>query len=85
MKQFQEFVRDTAILGSRRVQVANQECDKIIASEHQDAPIVALWKDNMNEAWENLLELMHTWSLLLEANLKLQKFFYDCRETYDGI
>lgn len=36
---------------------ANDDCDELIAEGHTDAPTIALWKDSLNEAWENLLEV----------------------------
>lgn len=57
----------------------------MIAAGHSDAPTIALWKDSLNEAWENLLELMDTRLQLLEASRKLHKFFHDCRDCLSRI
>lgn len=35
---------------------------------------------SLNEAWENLVELIDTRSQILEASRQMHKFFYDCRD-----
>lgn len=52
----------------------------MIDAGHTDASTIALWKDSLNEAWENLLELIDTRSQILEASRQMHKFFYDCRD-----
>lgn len=39
----------------------------------------------MNEAWENLLELIDTRSQMLEASRYIHKFFHDCRDCLSRI
>lgn len=39
----------------------------------------------MNEAWENLLELIDTRSQMLEASRQMHKFFHDCRDCLSRI
>lgn len=84
-ERFHQFARETEAIGTERVARANEDCDQLIAAHHQDAPTIALWKDNLNEAWENLLELIDTRTQMLEASLKLHKFFHDCRDTLSRI
>ncbi|KAK0414269.1 hypothetical protein QR680_007238 [Steinernema hermaphroditum] len=84
-ERFQRFARDTENIGSERVARANDDCDKLIAEGHTDAPTIALWKDSLNEAWENLLELIETRTLMLQASLQLHKFFHDCRDCLSRI
>uniref|UniRef100_A0A1I7XLS8 PH domain-containing protein n=1 Tax=Heterorhabditis bacteriophora TaxID=37862 RepID=A0A1I7XLS8_HETBA len=79
-ERFQQFARDTENIGSERVARANDGCDGLIAAGHTDAPTIALWKDSLNEAWENLLELIDTRAQMLEASRLLHKFFHDCRD-----
>ncbi|KRY58051.1 Spectrin beta chain [Trichinella britovi] len=81
----QQFAKDTETIGTERVSNANEECDQLMAVHHPDAPTVALWKDNLNEAWENLLELMQTRAQMLDASCQLHKFFHDCRDTLSRI
>ncbi|TKR87947.1 hypothetical protein L596_012272 [Steinernema carpocapsae] len=84
-ERFQRFARDTENIGSDRVARANDDCDKLISEGHTDAPTIALWKDSLNEAWENLLELIETRTLMLQASLQLHKFFHDCRDCLSRI
>ncbi|ETN76081.1 spectrin repeat-containing domain protein [Necator americanus] len=58
---------------------------KLIATGHTDAPTIALWKDSLNEAWENLLELIDTRAQMLESSRLLHKFFHDCRDCLSRI
>lgn len=57
----------------------------MIAIGHSDAPTIALWKDSLNEAWENLLELIDTRMQMLETSRMLHKFFHDCRDCLSRI
>ncbi|EGT59246.1 hypothetical protein CAEBREN_20251 [Caenorhabditis brenneri] len=84
-ERFQQFARDTENIGSERVANANDGCDSLIANGHTDAPTIALWKDSLNEAWENLLELMDTRAQILEASRLLHKFYHDCRDCLSRI
>ncbi|MCP9264820.1 Spectrin beta chain [Dirofilaria immitis] len=85
IERFLQFARDTENIGSDRVANANDACDQLIAIGHSDAPTVALWKDSLNEAWENLLELIDTRMQMLEASRMLHKFFHDCRDCLSRI
>ncbi|KAG7274644.1 hypothetical protein CRUP_009687 [Coryphaenoides rupestris] len=49
--------------------------------EHVTAAAIAEWKDGVNEAWADLLELMETQAQMLAASHQLHKFFSDCREV----
>ncbi|KAK6756847.1 hypothetical protein RB195_014959 [Necator americanus] len=84
-ERFQQFARDTESIGSERVARANDGCDALIATGHTDAPTIALWKDSLNEAWENLLELIDTRAQMLESSRLLHKFFHDCRDCLSRI
>ncbi|VIO98225.1 beta-G spectrin, identical [Brugia malayi] len=85
IERFLQFARDTENIGLDRVANANDACDHLIATGHSDAPTVALWKDSLNEAWENLLELIDTRMQMLEASRMLHKFFHDCRDCLSRI
>lgn len=57
----------------------------MIYEGHSDSPTIALWKDSLNEAWENLIELIDTRSQMLEASRRMHKFFHDCRDCLSRI
>jgi len=84
-ERFKEFARDTEMIGHERVASANEICDELIASEHTDAATIAEWKDRVNEAWADLLELIDTRTELLQTSWELHKFFYDCKDTLERI
>ena len=83
--RFKEFARDTENIGTERVSAVNEICDQLISAEHSDAATIAEWKDQLNEAWENLLELIDTRTQMLAASWQLHKFFHDCKETLERI
>ena len=80
-ERFATFAVDTESVGQERVAAANEICDSLIHAGHSDAPTIAEWKDGINEAWTDLLELMETRTQALNASWELFKFFDDCQET----
>lgn len=84
-ERFGEFAKDTINIGTERVEKANDVCDQLIASDHSDSAIIAEWKDTLNERWEDLLELIETRQLELQASWERHKFFSDCKETLEII
>ncbi|XP_021239330.1 spectrin beta chain, non-erythrocytic 2-like, partial [Numida meleagris] len=79
--KFREFSRDTSGIGQERVDAVNAAADALIAAGHTDNATVAEWKDGLNEAWADLLELMDTRSQMLAASYELHRFYHDARET----
>ena len=57
----------------------------LIDSDHVDSSIIAQWNENLNSAWEDLLELIRTRAHLLQVSWELQKFFSDCKEVLSHI
>uniref|UniRef100_A0A6Q2XG99 Spectrin beta chain n=1 Tax=Esox lucius TaxID=8010 RepID=A0A6Q2XG99_ESOLU len=80
-EKFTEFASETGSLGQERVTAVNQMVDELIDYGHADAATIAEWKDGVNEAWADLLELMETRAQMLAASHQLHKFFADCREV----
>uniref|UniRef100_A0A0B7BRC6 PH domain-containing protein n=1 Tax=Arion vulgaris TaxID=1028688 RepID=A0A0B7BRC6_9EUPU len=83
--RFKEFAREIENIGQERVASANEVCDALITSEHSDAAAIAAWKDSVNDAWADLLELIDTRTELLQTSWELHKFFYDCKDTLERI
>lgn len=79
--RFQEFARETESIGQERVAAVNEICDQLIQAGHSDAATIAEWKDNINEMWTDLLELIDTRTQALAASWELYKFFNDCQEA----
>ncbi|KAJ8280857.1 hypothetical protein GJAV_G00059910 [Gymnothorax javanicus] len=79
-EKFTEFASETGSLGQERVTAVNQMVDELIDYGHADAATIAEWKDGVNEAWADLLELMETRGQMLAASHQLHKFFSDSRE-----
>lgn len=59
-QRFAEFGRDTHNIGTEKVAHTNRTCDKLINEGHADAATISEWKDQINEAWADLLELIDT-------------------------
>ncbi|CAG12718.1 unnamed protein product, partial [Tetraodon nigroviridis] len=78
--KFTKFATETGSVGQERVTAVNQMVDELIDYGHSEAATIAEWKDGVNEAWADLLELMETRSQMLAASHQLHKFFSDCRE-----
>ena len=60
IEKFREFARDTTNTGTRRVADTNAVCDQLISKGHSDAATIAEWKDQLNQSWADLLELIDT-------------------------
>ncbi|XP_034783719.2 spectrin beta chain, erythrocytic-like isoform X1 [Acipenser ruthenus] len=78
--KFRDFARDTGSIGQERVDNVNRVIDGLIDREHSEAATMAEWKDNLNESWGDLLELIDTRSQLLTTSYDLHKYFYDGKE-----
>jgi len=79
-ERFREFARDTGNIGQERVDAVNRLADELINAGHGDAATVAEWKDGLNEAWADLLELIDTRTQILAASFELHKFYQDAKE-----
>ncbi|XP_008935755.1 PREDICTED: spectrin beta chain, non-erythrocytic 1, partial [Merops nubicus] len=58
---------------------------ELINSGHSDAATIAEWKDGLNEAWADLLELIDTRTQILAASYELHKFYHDAKEILGRI
>lgn len=83
--RFREFARETESIGTERVTAANDNCDALIMADHSDSAQIAEWKDNLNEAWNDLLELMDTRTQMLQSSWELHKFYHDCKDILERI
>lgn len=84
-ERFKQFAKDTEKCGSERVERVNETADKLILSGHADNSMIANWKDMLEEAWTDLLEMIKTRSLELAASHRLHQFFHDCRDLNSRI
>ncbi|XP_068935619.1 spectrin beta chain, non-erythrocytic 4 isoform X2 [Petaurus breviceps papuanus] len=84
-EKFTEFASETGNAGRERLAAVNQMVDELIECGHTAAATMAEWKDGLNEAWAELLELMGTRAQLLAASRELHKFFSDSRELQSQI
>lgn len=56
-----------------------------MGARHSDAATIAEWKDDLNEAWADLLEMIDTRTQMLSASRELHKFFHDCKDVLGRI
>ncbi|XP_015669353.2 spectrin beta chain, non-erythrocytic 4 [Protobothrops mucrosquamatus] len=84
-EKFTEFASETGTIGNERILAINQMVDELIEYGHADAAIIAEWKDGVNEAWADLLELIETRAQMLAASHELHKFFNDCKDVLSQI
>ena len=47
-------------MGSERLSTVNAMCEQLVANGHQDAALINEWKDDLNEMWQSLSELLDT-------------------------
>lgn len=78
--KFRDFAKETGITGQERIDNVNILIEELIDAGHSEAVTIAEWKDNLNESWADLLELIDTRVQLLSASYDLHKFFYDGTE-----
>ncbi|KAJ8266061.1 hypothetical protein GJAV_G00125460 [Gymnothorax javanicus] len=83
--KFTKFSSETCALGQERVTAVNKMLDELIDYGHVDGATIAEWKDGLNEAWADLLEMMETRRQMLAASHQLHKFFADCHEAWPKI
>uniref|UniRef100_A0A1I8GU15 Spectrin beta chain n=1 Tax=Macrostomum lignano TaxID=282301 RepID=A0A1I8GU15_9PLAT len=83
--RFRSFAKETETVGAELVHEANTFADSLIDSGHQASPIVASWRDRVNESWADLLELLDTRGQLLSAALAYHRYLSDCSDVLDRI
>merc|ERR1719391_525107 len=85
IERFREFAKDTESVGTERVAAVNEIADSLISVGHTDAATIAQWKDSLNDAWADLLELIDTRNQMLEASRELHKYFHGCKDVLSRI
>ena len=80
-----EFAKDTESIGSERVSAVNEIADSLISVGHTDAATIAQWKDSLNDAWADLLELIDTRNQMLEASRELHAQKTELSKASQGI
>ncbi|XP_069806965.1 spectrin beta chain, erythrocytic isoform X3 [Dendropsophus ebraccatus] len=78
--KFRDFAKETGTIGQERIDNVNILIEELIDAGHSEAATIAEWKDNLNESWADLLELIDTRVQLLSASYDLHKYFYDGTE-----
>lgn len=84
-ERFHQFAMDTQQIGQERVNHVSEIANVLIDAGHADSSIIAQWNENLNSAWEDLLELIRTRTQMLQSSWELQKFFSDCKEVLSHI
>ncbi|XP_044127374.1 LOW QUALITY PROTEIN: spectrin beta chain, erythrocytic-like [Bufo gargarizans] len=83
--KFRDFAKETGAIGQERIDNVNILIEEMIDAGHSEAVTIAEWKDNLNESWADLLELIDTRVQLLSASYDLHKYFYDGTEILSMI
>ncbi|KAL1435039.1 hypothetical protein MTO96_001586 [Rhipicephalus appendiculatus] len=78
-----EVVASSQELGQDYEHKASAQAEALMTGP--DAAQAAQWKDALQEAWADLLELMDTRAQVLAASWDLHRFFHDCRDVYQRI
>ncbi|VDP81412.1 unnamed protein product, partial [Echinostoma caproni] len=83
--RFSNFIKLTVPDGSKRLSTVTSQCVRLIGQGHPDAADIATAKDNVNEAWADLLELIETRKQLLKAAWDMHHFVNDCQDVEERI
>ncbi|CAH8829605.1 unnamed protein product [Trichobilharzia szidati] len=83
--KFVIFSKETTQTGSQLVASLSAKCVHLIALGKSDSVVIASIKDNINEIWAELLELIETRRQLLKAALDMHRFVNDCRDFEERI
>ncbi|CAH8441706.1 unnamed protein product [Heterobilharzia americana] len=83
--KFLIFSKETTQIGSRLVASLSAKCVHLITLGRSDSVVIASIKDNINEIWAELLELIETRRQLLKAALDMHRFVNDCRDFEERI
>jgi len=74
-ERFDRFADETRNIGQERVSTVNAMCDQLVGCGHQDAAAITEWKDDLNDSWQGLLELLNT-------RREVRVFFKTFQESY---
>ncbi|CAF0910362.1 unnamed protein product [Didymodactylos carnosus] len=80
LDRFTQFSTETQQIGDERLSHANEMIDILIANGHVDSAQIAESKDQLNESYQDLLEMIETRLQSLKASWELHKFLHDCKE-----
>ncbi|CAF0848373.1 unnamed protein product [Didymodactylos carnosus] len=80
LDRFAQFSTETQQIGDERLSHANEMIDILIENGHVDSAQIAELKDQLNESYQDLLEMIETRLQSLKASWELNKFLHDCKE-----
>lgn len=83
--RFREFARETYNVGTQKVSNVNKMCEAHIDEGHSDSNVISDWRDQINESWADLCELIETRTTMLAASYELHKFYHDAKEVLSDI
>ncbi|XP_004371008.1 spectrin beta chain, erythrocytic [Trichechus manatus latirostris] len=74
--KIKDFAQETKTIGKERMDYVNAFIERLIDMGHSEAATIAEWKDELNEMWADLQELIQTREQLLKASYKQHHYFY---------
>ncbi|XP_050301484.1 spectrin beta chain-like isoform X2 [Anthonomus grandis grandis] len=77
-QKMKDFTYETTKFGNKQIKKKiNNIADQFILNDHSDSAIIAEWKDQLNEVWQELLESIKIRVEILEASKQLHKFGFN--------
>lgn len=80
-ERFDRFADETRNIGTERVSTVNTMCDQLIGAGHQDASLIGEWKEDLNDSWQGLLELLNTRREVLNKAHEMHRYFQEAKLT----
>ena len=59
-ERFERFADETRRIGTERLSAVNEICDQLIGTGHTDSELIGEWREELNDKWQQLLEMMQT-------------------------
>uniref|UniRef100_A0A5K3EXK4 PH domain-containing protein n=1 Tax=Mesocestoides corti TaxID=53468 RepID=A0A5K3EXK4_MESCO len=75
--RFSQFAKNTQVEGARRLRAMLFRIDQLIARGHRNRNEIALGKDQLNEGWADLIEMIDTRKQLLRSSIEMHRFVSD--------
>ncbi|CAG5088442.1 Oidioi.mRNA.OKI2018_I69.PAR.g11841.t3.cds [Oikopleura dioica] len=80
IERWESFTSETKRVGGDKMREVQAEVDTLIEAAHSDAFKIESWRKNVNNMWDDLVELMETRRQLLETTLRRHRYFADADE-----
>merc|ERR1712062_566587 len=85
IEKWDSFCVETKRLGLEKLSHTRTESERIIETGHSHSHKVETWRKNVEEMWDDLIELMETRKQMLQSTFRRHKFSVDSKEILDRL